>query len=176
MNQITSFTSGIILTLGVILTLFASMWTKFTDMTVTSPIIFSIFLMILGLLFMRGWIREAKTLKQQEMLKITHIANGLKEFRQTIEKWQLSANKATLILEINEVSEKYLLPLNHQHQTIKAIYGQQSLDIILNLAQIERLLNRMQSAALDGYPHEVQNSYDELILVVQLLKHSDNVG
>ncbi|WP_353573260.1 hypothetical protein [Candidatus Albibeggiatoa sp. nov. BB20] len=178
MSKITSFTSGITLTVGVILTLYASMWTKFTDMTVTSPIIFSIFLMILGLLFMRGLIKEQKTPEQEkaEMLQASNVSHTLIDFKHAVEQLEISDNVDILVETIEGITENYLLLINHQHQAINDIYGLQGLEIIMNLAQAERLLNRIQSAALDGYPYEVQNSYDELRLVVQHLKCNDNAG
>jgi len=99
-----------------------------------------------------------------------HIPTTLTHFKQTIEQWQLSENKNVVIEKAQDINEKFLLPLNHQHQLIKNTYGQNSVDIILNLAQAERLLNRIQSAALDGYMGEARNSYDELRKVIQLLK------
>ncbi|MEK7989423.1 MAG: hypothetical protein VSS52_000320 [Thiotrichaceae bacterium] len=172
MSKITSFTSGVIFTLGVVLTLFASVWTKLADITLTSPIIFSIFLMILGLVFMQGWIKEQKTPEQEkaETLQVSNVSHILIVFKQAIEQLEVSDNVDVLVEKIVEIIENYLLPINHQHQAIKATYGQQSLDIILNLAQAERLLNRIQSAALDGYPQEVKNSYDELVQVTRQIE------
>lgn len=108
--------------------------------------------------------------KNQAQQDSIHIPTILTNFKQTIEQWQLSENTNLVISQIQDISEKFLLPLNHQHQLIKSTCGQNSLDIILNLAQIERLLNRMQSAALDGYPSEVQNTYADLLQTIQKLK------
>ena len=172
MSKIISFTSWLILVLGVVLTLFEAMSTKLFDTTITSKIYIAIFLMLQGLLFVRGWIREAKTNEQErkEELKAAHIFTMLKEFKQTIEQWQLSANTNLVVSQIQDINEKFLLPLNHQHQLIKNTYGQNSLDMIVNLAQAERLLNRIQSAVLDGYIEEAQDSYNDLVQTAQQIK------
>jgi hypothetical protein len=114
------------------------------------------------------WRREVNQPIQQTQSEV-NIAESLSNFKHDIEQWQLTENMQQLLSKIDEISEQYLLPLNHQHQIIHSIYGQQSLDIILNLAQSERLLNRMQSAALDGYEQAVQASFHDLQQTIALL-------
>lgn len=113
------------------------------------------------------WRRETNQLRQPAQFEQMNIVQSLTHFKHTIEQWQLT--EEPLVLKIDEIAEQYLLPLHHQHQAIQAVYGQQGLDIILNLSQAERLLNRMQSAALDGYAQAVQASFHDLQQIIALL-------
>ncbi|MCV6639503.1 hypothetical protein [Candidatus Albibeggiatoa sp. nov. NOAA] len=163
--------NSILFSAGVIGALFSILATDVNNLSLTSPIVISLIVAIAGLVMLNDWIAFAKSPEQEEKeaVETDSISHMLWEFKQAVEQLPITGNMDSLVADIDKITADYLLPLSHQHEMIHHHYHHQGLDIILNLAQAERLLNRTQSAALDGYPNEVQNSYDDLVQVIKLI-------
>jgi len=154
----------ILLITGVVYTLLGAV----TDSSHSTNI--GLLAMINGILFMRVFkVRPSPKAKQQSKQNQADTLDTLTSLKQIVSKLEFADSKIALT-QLEQLKEKHILPLHHQRQTMHAIYGKQSLALILQLAQIERLLNRIQSAALDGYIGEARNSYNDLVQIAQQIK------
>ncbi|GEM_PF-4319357 len=131
----------------------------------------SLFLAIGGLILWHLHIRQhAKIIHStdQPLLDLSDCLHQFLSEMQELAQELANLDHIGILARIESLLELHVWPLVNQHPALLNTLGiTQSMQFFLKLAQCERLLNRVTSAASDGYLEEAHHTYSQALLIVE---------